>query len=47
MKQPQEVLGVKIVVGLKEASTLWAGASPTRWLVLRPEKESTTHSFRH
>ena len=27
MKQPQEVLGVKIVGGLKEASTPWAGAS--------------------
>ncbi|MDP2932130.1 MAG: hypothetical protein Q8O05_06530 [Chloroflexota bacterium] len=27
MKQSQEVLGVKIVGGLKEASTPWAGAS--------------------
>jgi hypothetical protein len=27
IKQPQEVLGVKIVGGLKEASTPWAGAS--------------------
>lgn len=27
MKQKDEVLGVKIVGGLKEASTPWAGAS--------------------
>jgi hypothetical protein len=27
MKPSQEVLGVKIVGGLKEASTPWAGAS--------------------
>ena len=27
MKQVQEVLGVKIVGGLREASTPWAGAS--------------------
>src|SRR3990170_6469488 len=27
MKQPSEVLGVKIVGGLREASTPWAGAS--------------------
>ena len=27
MKQPSEVLGVKIVGGLKETSTPWAGAS--------------------
>ncbi len=27
MKQSQEVLGVKIVGGLREASTPWAGAS--------------------
>ena len=27
MKQAKEVLGVKIVKGLKEASTPWAGAS--------------------
>ncbi len=27
MEQSDEVLGVKIVGGLKESSTLWAGAS--------------------
>ena len=35
MKQPQEVLGVKIVGGLREASTPWAGASLLVELVRR------------
>ena len=35
IKQPQEVLGVKRVGGLKEASTPWAGASLLMELIRR------------
>ena len=42
MKQPQEVLGVKIVGGLKEASTPWAGASLLVELIRRSGVDGVT-----
>ena len=42
MKQPSEVLGAKIVGGLKEVSTPWVGASLLIELIRRSGVEATT-----